>query len=109
MKDPKYLNIPNINFSITKKSDEREKRFSKQREKIGFDDSETWNLDSTMSRFIYPRLKRYLKINIIAWTEKEKKDLKLILKVFKMLSEGSYDLTKEDNDLIEKGLKKFSK
>lgn len=60
MKDPKYLGIPNINFSLTSKEDEETQyvEFSKQRIERGFDDSETWSLDMTIAKFILPRLIR---------------------------------------------------
>ena len=57
--DPKYLNIPNICFSLTKKHDKREPDFAKQRLTRGFDDSELWSLDHTIVNFILPRLKRF--------------------------------------------------
>lgn len=60
--DPKELEIPNINFSTTDKSDKREKKFRDQRIKRGFDDSETWTLFMTISNFVLPRLKRFRKI-----------------------------------------------
>jgi len=60
-KDPKYLGIPNICFSLTDKNDVREKKFKKQRLKRGFDDSETWSLRDTIAKFIIPRLKRFKK------------------------------------------------
>lgn len=63
-KDPKYLGIPNIQFSLTDKDDKREKNFSKQRIERGFDDSETWSLDSTITSFILPRLKDSKKLRL---------------------------------------------
>lgn len=44
-------------------SDKRRKKFMKQIKKRGFDDTETWNMDFTISSFILPRLKRFKKIN----------------------------------------------
>lgn len=63
-KDPKYLGIPNINFSLTKEDDKREKKFAKQRKRNGFDDSETWSLHDTIAKFTLPRLKRFREITI---------------------------------------------
>lgn len=40
----------------------REFVFFFQRLNRGFDDSETWNLDSEIAEFVYPRLKRYFEI-----------------------------------------------
>lgn len=57
--DPKYLGIPNICFSIIDENDHREIEYSKQRKERGFDSSELWNLDSTITEFILPRLKAF--------------------------------------------------
>ena len=54
------LGMPNINFSIVKGcSRPRKIKYKKQRLQRGFDDTETWNLDSTILHFILPRLKRF--------------------------------------------------
>ena len=52
--------IPNVCFSLVDKDDTRWDEYEKQRLKRGFDDSETWNLDATISKFIYPRLKAFI-------------------------------------------------
>lgn len=64
MIDPKYLGIPNIQFSLTSQNDNREPDFSKQRIERGFDDSETWSLDTTISKFIVPRLRRFNEVKV---------------------------------------------
>lgn len=46
----------NINFSIIDKSSPRWNEFKQQRIERGFDESECWNLDATISEFIAPRL-----------------------------------------------------
>lgn len=56
-KDPKYLGIPNINFSLIEQNNKREGEYMNQRKSRGFDDSEVWSLDCTICRFIAPRLK----------------------------------------------------
>jgi hypothetical protein len=58
-KDVKYMNIPNICFSLTDKDDKREIEYKKQRIERGFDDSETWSLTDTICGFLIPRLKRF--------------------------------------------------
>lgn len=58
--DIKYLGIPNVCFSLTDKDDDREKKFAKQRKERGFDNSELWNLDFTIAKFIVPRLKVFI-------------------------------------------------
>lgn len=35
-------------------------KYAIQRHKRGFDDTELWNLDETLSKFIYPRLKVFI-------------------------------------------------
>lgn len=62
--DPKYLNIPNICFSITEPGDKREEEFSLQRRTRGFDNSETWALDQTIVDFILPRLKVFKELTV---------------------------------------------
>lgn len=51
------VNIPNVNFSLEVNDEKRTELFKQQRLERGFDDTETWNLDLTISRFILPRLK----------------------------------------------------
>ena len=41
--DPKYLGVPNICFSLTSPTDDREAEYSIQRKERGFDSSETWS------------------------------------------------------------------
>ena len=52
--------IPNVCFSLIDETDDRWGEYTKQRLERGFDDSETWSLDGTISKFIYPRLKVFL-------------------------------------------------
>jgi hypothetical protein len=55
------------NFSIAdevyKDIPERLDHFKKQREDNGFDDTETWHLDKTLSLFLIPRLERFIQVN----------------------------------------------
>lgn len=53
--------MPNVNFSIIDRDDKRWDEFKQQRLQRGFDSSETWNLDSTISQFIEPRLEVFKK------------------------------------------------
>lgn len=55
--DIKYMGVPNVCFSLTDASDDREEKFAKQRLERGFDGSETWSLDGTIAKFTLPRLK----------------------------------------------------
>jgi hypothetical protein len=45
-------------FNKDMKGDYRQKRWAKQRDKDGFDDTEIWSLDVTLLLFLYPRLKK---------------------------------------------------
>ena len=60
--DVKYSKVPNICFSLTDKTDNREPDYVKQRQLRGFDDSETWSLTDTICHFILPRLQRFKEI-----------------------------------------------
>ena len=60
-KDP--YGIPNVNFTLIDRDDERWKEYQQQRLERGFDDSELWLLGNTITSFILPRLKRFKEIN----------------------------------------------
>ena len=60
-KDP--YGIPNVNFTLIDRDDERWKKYQQQRLERGFDDSELWSLGNTITSFILPRLKRFKEIN----------------------------------------------
>lgn len=55
------LGRENVNFSLVmpEEQDERAMKFKEQRMTRGFDDSETWNLDMTIAKFLVPRLKAF--------------------------------------------------
>ena len=83
----------------------------KQQIKIrGFDDSELWNLDSSIAQFIYPRIKAFRnmknghppKISNKKWN----KILKQIEKSFKIIIKDDMDNSKKQ---YKKGMKLFSK
>lgn len=112
-KDIKYLGVPNICFSLTKKNDDREKKFSRQRVERGFDDSETWSLTDTIANFIIPRLKRYDEIasetikrddELVQDTQDAIKALELIVR-----DDGTHLFTDEEYNQVKVGLDKFSK
>lgn len=52
--------IKNVNFSLGKETDKREPEWKAQRLTRGFDDTEMWSLDCTITKFIAPRLKVFL-------------------------------------------------
>lgn len=59
-KDP--YGIENVNFSLIDPDDDRWEKYKQQRLERGFDNSELWNLDSTIVKFILPRLKAFREI-----------------------------------------------
>ena len=58
-KDP--YGIANVNFTLIDPSDSRWEEYKQQRFERGFDNSELWNLDSTIAKFIAPRIKEFVK------------------------------------------------
>ena len=62
-----FTNSEINNFSIAEEvyPDEPEKleRYKKQRDDRGFDDTETWHLDKSLTLFLIPRLKRFIELN----------------------------------------------
>lgn len=109
--DIKYIDIPNVCFSLTNKNDEREKDFSIQRKKYGFDDSETWCLMSTMARFTIPRLKRYMEITDKMYINEHEKECKQLLKSLKLLvrDDSACSFNEKEKRKVKKGLKSFHK
>ena len=109
--DIKYTDIPNVCFSLTNKNDEREKDFSIQRKKYGFDDSETWCLMSTIASFTIPRLKRYIEITDKMYINEHEKECKQLLKALKLLvrDDSACLFNKKEKKKVKKGLKSFHK
>ncbi len=101
-------NIPNINFTLINRSDDRWEEYKKQRLERGFDNSETWSLDSTIARFIEPRLRVFKEIhrgypgNLTE--EKWNEILDKMVKAFEYIN--NEDLGIDEN---ERGLKKYEK
>jgi len=58
----KYIN-ESVGPKPTKKLLARAKRFTKQYEKQGWCDMETWNLDFRFAEWIVPRLRRFIELN----------------------------------------------
>lgn len=113
--DPKYINVPNICFSLTKKDDEREPKYVQQRLKRGFDNSETWSLKDTMARFILPRLKLYKELSqelsqeIIMDTDGLYDKVDKSIRAFEIIvKDGDGEtLTKEEWKEYDKGMEAF--
>ena len=110
-RDP--FGIPNVCFSLVDKDDSRWDEYEKQRLERGFDDSETWNLDATISKFIYPRLLAFIEdtkrlqchpssIEFDAWIN----ILKKIADGFELLSQDS-ERTEDEEKVISLALDYF--
>ena len=91
--------INNIFFSIAddiyEKDDAKKEKYRQQRFERGFDDTETWHLDRTMSLFIIPRLERFMEVNNgIANGETEEsyyEKMNFIVKSLKRYYSNEYD------------------
>lgn len=62
--DPRgHKNSSGFNFGFYAVSADDEQEYLLQRLQRGFDDTETWNLNSVIARFVLPRLKRFKEVN----------------------------------------------
>lgn len=111
--DPKYINIPNLCFSLTSEEDDREMQFAEQRMERGFDDSETWSLYTTIAKFIIPRLKRYIELteNRIIQTEEEIIQLNKLLTAMELIvrNDGIELFTQDEKKQVKEGVELLSK
>ena len=113
--DVKYINVPNICFSLCNDNDDRETKFKEQRIERGFDDSETWSLTDTICNFIIPRLKRFMECATYipaSHTPDEWNDvLNKILLALELITRdnGSRIFTVEEYKQIDEGLDLFRK
>lgn len=109
--DVKYIDVPNVCFSLTKEDDKRETELKKQRLERGFDDSETWSLRDTIANFIIPRLERYEEIaNDFLVREPELiEEINKFLTAMKLVSRdgGSAIYTDEEEKQLTEGLEVF--
>lgn len=106
--------VPNVNFTLAGKEDKRWQEFKTQRLERGFDDSETWSLDSSIARFILPRLIRFKEINAGypgTISEQEWDDIldRMILAFSLLASDVVFCTGKEDQKKIDEGLALFAK
>lgn len=98
-------------FDKEMKNDKRKKRWKKQREECGVDDTETWSLDVTLAHYILPRLKMYRQIafNTIDAPELQS-DVDKMIEAFELIvSEENYNPTEEQNKKVQDGLDLFAK
>ena len=91
--------------------------YKKQREERGWDDTETWNLDSTIAQFVYPRLKRFIELEPAGypgqcfktyedWIEALKK---MLYSFEHIINEDDYEINNDVNKKIQEGLELFGK
>jgi hypothetical protein len=111
--DFKYMQIPNICFSLANEDDKREMEFKKQRLERGFDDSETWSLRDTIANFIIPRLERYEEMakKFLKRDPELEEDVECFLNAMRLVSRdnGALILTKEEEERMWRGLDAFPK
>lgn len=105
--DIKELDVPNICFSLTKEDDTREELYKQQRIERGFDDSETWSLDGTFSKFMLPRLERYREITKDMFSEQDDFNIKIeeLIESLKIHICEDTIHTNETREQIKKGLR----
>jgi len=108
IQDVKFAGVPNVCFSLTNKDYDKEPEYTQQRLNKGFDDSETWSLDTTIASFIIPRLERYLVLAPIKNAD-VKNDIELFLTAMKLTntSSSAWTITDKQSEDIEKGLDAF--
>lgn len=91
-----------------KPDDDRHELFAKQREERGFDNTELWNLDKTIAKFILPRLIAF-RDNVAPEgdyaSESWRNDLTKMITAFENLS--NYDAINGDSQDVYKGLALF--
>lgn len=95
----------------------RKIKFAYQRLTRGFDDSELWNLDHTISRFVLPRLKEFKRKYSVRGTpsqietnEEWQAILDDMIKAFEIMSQSEFpDYDKNKIEQVEKGLQLFVK
>lgn len=105
-----------MDFSIhdqIPEDDPRQSIWKEQRLDYGFDDTELWNLDNTLAKFIYPRLVRfrYITGNRPSSLSEEEWDTilsKMIYSFGTLQGERVY-FNEEEKEKINEGLELFSK
>lgn len=112
--DPRKLGIPNIQFSLAEDDSEFSEKYKKQRMERGFDDTETWNLNTTFANFMLPRLKAFREIGVPfghpAILENEEEWGEIIDKIIHALELYlDEDNELEDEKEIQEGIDLFAK
>lgn len=112
--DIKYIDVPNICFSLTDENDDREEKFKQQRIERGFDDSETWSLRDTIANFISPRLTVFRDKTVATPSNLEEKEwheiLTKMIRAFDLVrrEEGTFILTDDEQKEYEEGIELYN-
>lgn len=107
-------------YDMSDSSDKRKNDLAKQREKYGFDERETWSLQTQISHYILPRLKLFKRMCVgrpanVATVEEWNDILDKIIKSFEISSlifetdvEPQYNInTEEGYKSYEEGMELF--
>lgn len=109
--------IKNVNFTLESSDRAERETLKAERLKQGFDTSEVYNLDYTIAKFIYPRLKLFIeKIgdiqsypSTLSGIDEWKEILNSMLTAFEILMMDDIYCDQESESKINKGLEYFSK
>jgi hypothetical protein len=91
-------------------SEEKKDLYAKQRAERGFDDTELWNLNTTIAQFILPRLKRFREINkSYPKTLSEEEWNEILDKMIKFFEEYLDENNYLEDNLEKEGIELFAK
>jgi hypothetical protein len=93
--------------------DSRQERWAAERAERGFDETELWNLDNTIAKFVLPRLVAFgegmgghpATLTVEGWAEM----LNSMIKAFELLADDEAMPGLEQNKIMETGLANFCK
>lgn len=91
------------------KEDKRYFDFKQQRKYHGFDDTELWNLDNTLAKWLLPRIVRFREIDVVARDKEWENDLDNIVDALSMLADESLLPTLKDKEYMQNGLNLLAK
>ena len=109
----------NKSLYLIKNNDERANQFKEEKKEHGFSDDETWSLDSSITLFVLPRLKRFREIvkdcgsypanlkNLNSWLKILDKMIFSFEIMFKEWKTGEF-ISKEAQEKKNEGLKLFA-
>lgn len=107
--------IQNVNFSLIDERDKRWEDFKRQRVERGFDESETWALDSTIAKFILPRLTEFRECTcgypgFMDSADEWHDVLNKMIDAFELLAKDDKPIVwpEDEREVIDEGLKLFA-